>query len=242
MLLFSVWPETPVLRNISPTPQKRWDKFEGKSQEVDQHLGHIALVTEQLAKDIPGHLREMPPIPVVHVSLVKVEREYLALVVDDQVQLEAKEPPYGALPSLGMAIEYPVAVYPAVAAHLEVRGVHEIDSPAPAQAAHLDEQHEHHGATRLQLHEPVVGDHPREQVLQVRGGAVHIERLQVVELPVMEQYHQRDHFALAESGGAVAHAQFPVFDHLFFQHRCYFFTKVIRFYENLYNFISQHGA
>lgn len=86
----------------------------------------------------------MAPATVINISFGDVEGQHLAFVIDNQVQFKAKRITDRTLPTFGVAIEDPVAVYPAIVTNLHVCKIDEVYAPALPQAAHLHQEHENH--------------------------------------------------------------------------------------------------
>src|SRR3569832_2362078 len=104
---------------------------------VEQFAADVALVGEELARKMAGHL-------VQHgagggVAGGDGQRHDLAFVVDHEGQLEAVEPSHAGLAARGQAIEDLMAVDAAIVADGELGWIHEVD--AGLLAAEAVEQH-----------------------------------------------------------------------------------------------------
>src|SRR6476661_9074966 len=79
---------------------------------LEQVLTDIAFVGVELARQMPGHFIQHGAVGGVAGG--DLQRHDLALVVDDEVQLEAEKPPHAGLAARGQAIEDPVTVDAAI--------------------------------------------------------------------------------------------------------------------------------
>jgi len=133
-------------------------------------------------------------VAVVGVSGGDDEVQYLAFLVQQQVQLEAVEPSHRTFPHLRQTPEDLVVVVDAlVLADTQRGGIHVGDTCAFPKTEHL--QHDGHRESLLlhQFHEAVVRHGLRELALHVLAHIVDIEVLEVAERSVMEQHHDGHH-------------------------------------------------
>ena len=113
------------------------------------------------------------------------EVEYLAAVVDDQVQLEAVEPAHGAPALLRKAGESAVGVRALYVAYPQCRGVGEAYAGALAQEHVLDEQAQADGHFLLQLYEAAVGDHSGKQMPHVTAHIANRMSMTIISASLM---------------------------------------------------------
>jgi len=71
-----------------------------------QFRRHIALVGEQLAEKVLGQVAHDFPVFVVHIGGSKAKRQYLAPVVDDDVELEPEKPASAAFAPFCQVFEH----------------------------------------------------------------------------------------------------------------------------------------
>ena len=91
------------------------------------------------------------------------------------MQLEAEEPPHGALSPPGDALEGLVDMDALVPAYPERRAVHEADARTLAQKHFLYEKGQGNGNLLFQLHEAVVRHKTGEERTEVTAYMLHIE-------------------------------------------------------------------
>ena len=136
-------------------------------QQLEKGPADISPVSAEFALDA----LQIAPVPqrlaVVGVAGGYHEVEYLAAVVDDQVQLEAVEPAHGAPALLRKAGESAVGVRALYVAYPQCRGVGEAYAGTLAKEHVLDEQAQVDGHFLLQLYEAAVGDHSGKQGLPI---------------------------------------------------------------------------
>ena len=128
----------------------------------EELLADVSFVTDKFAVKEFIECLILQWLPVIHISRRNHEVKQFALLVADEVELEAEEPAHRALPSLGDALEDLVNVYALVLAHTQRRAVHETDASAFAQKHPLDKDNKWDDCLLLQFHEAVVRDNLRE--------------------------------------------------------------------------------
>ncbi len=78
------------------------------SRDLHRFLSYVALVRMALAEYIFQEVALFERFPVIDMCPGDAELQNLALLVDQQVQLEAVEPSHGGLPRSGRPLEDPV--------------------------------------------------------------------------------------------------------------------------------------
>ena len=173
-------------------------------QLMEEFLGYVALVADQFSVDFPHEVLYLQRLPVVDIRRGDHETQHFALLVDDEMHLEAEEPSHGALAPHGDALEHLVAVDALVAADAHRRGVDEVDARALAQQHLLDEDQQRQGHFPLQFHEPVVRHGLGEEVAPVLA---HIPKVKVLQATVpfhVEGYEDGHHLGIRHAVGLVA--------------------------------------
>ena len=162
-------------------------------QQLEKGPADISPISAEFALDV----LQIAPVPqrlaVVGVARGNHEVEYLAAVVDDQVQLETVEPAHGGPALLRKAGESAVGVHALDVAYPQCRGVGEAYAGTLAQEHVLDEQAQADGHFLLQLYEAAVGDHSGKQMPHVTAHIAEIEVLEAAEPSGMEQ-DEYDHY------------------------------------------------
>ena len=178
-------------------------------QLVEQFLGYVALVANQLAVDLLHEVLDLQRFPVVDIRRGDHEAQHLALLVDDEVHLEAEEPSHRALAPHGDAPEHLVSVDALVAADAHGCRVDEVDARALAQQHLLDEDQQWQGHFPLQFDKPVVGHGLGKEMAPVPA---HITKVEVLEAAVpshVEGDEDGHHLGIRKPVGLVA-VVFPV--------------------------------
>ncbi len=93
------------------------------SRDLHRFLSYVALVRMAIAEYIFQEVALFERFPVIDMCPGDAELQNLALLVDQQVQLEAVEPSHGGLPRSGRPLEGPVPFYPLVVAHPDLGGI-----------------------------------------------------------------------------------------------------------------------
>ena len=127
-------------------------------ESLEEILADVSPIGEQLAKQLFREAFVFQRSAVVDIARGQLPLHDLALVVDDQVQLESVEPAHRALAQGRQSPHRPVRAPTFDMAGDQRRGVYDGDTNALAQSACLKEQQQVHPHLRLALHEAVVGD------------------------------------------------------------------------------------
>lgn len=108
-------------------------------QALEKILADIPFVSDQLAiyEFYEGFVFQW--FPVIHISRGYHKVSNSPPLVTYQMQLEAKEPPHGALASLRNALEHLVDMYPLVPAYSKGSAVHETYASTFSEQHLLDE-------------------------------------------------------------------------------------------------------
>jgi len=171
---------------------------------VEEPLRDISAVGEQPAVQV---LRQHTPhlgVAVVGIGGGEAEGDDFRLVVADEVQLEAVAPAHRPLPVAGKPFEHLVHVSPDVVADGYHGGVHVAHAIASAESTHPQKEHHDEEHTDPQLHEAVIRDCRREEVLATADDVVNVEMLEA--LVASEVEHQLHGHYLAVGHGRLAAA------------------------------------
>jgi len=166
----------------------------------------VPLVAEELAEQLARQLLLLRRPEVADVAGREADAEKFAPVADDQVQLEAVEPPGGGLAASGQAGHDLVAVDPQVVADApRRRGVDEADAAAGRQG-HARLQVGGEGGEGLgdALDKAVVAQQVRELAAQVLADVPEVEVLERAVVGGVEEDQDRHDLAQAHAAGAVA--------------------------------------
>ena len=202
-------------------------------EHLKEILADVSPVGKQLSEELPREVPVLQGLPVIHVPRGEHPLYDLALVIDDQMQLEAVEPAHRALALGSPPLHGLVHVHPLHVARDQRRGVYDGDARALAQGAGLEEQQQVKGHLRLALHEAVVRNGMGKFLTHVLAHVSQIERLQVTETLRVEQHQYRHHLAVRQAAGTVAMPLAGDFQLMFFQLGS---KKIAEFVENAENF------
>jgi hypothetical protein len=103
----------------------------GHQQLLGEWLREIAFIAKELAHQTCGQLRNR--MPIIDIAWGQAKGQDLALIVDDQVQLEAKEPADRGLAASSTASKHAMLVDACIVANSEWSGVDEADASTMAQ-------------------------------------------------------------------------------------------------------------
>ena len=176
---------------------------------MEQFFGYIALVTDQFAIDFFHEVFDLQRFPVVDIRRGDHEAQHFALLVDDEMHLEAEEPSHGALAPHGDAPEHLVPMDALVAADSHRSGVDEVDTRTLAQQHLLDEDQQRQGHFPLQLDKPVVRHGLGKEVPSVLAHIAKVKVLQAAVSSHVEGYEDGYHLGIRKPVGLVA-LTFPV--------------------------------
>ena len=119
----------------------RRDQLQSPCEELfKERFGEIAAVADQLPPQFFGHLWDR--FTVIGVGGCEVNRQQVTLVIDNQMEFEAIEPPHAALAARGYPSKDSVATDAPIMADSQRRRINECH-PSPLTKAHM--QIEIHG-------------------------------------------------------------------------------------------------
>src|SRR6266566_5138643 len=120
----------------------------GHQELLSEWLRERALITKEFANQACGELRNR--VSIIDVTWRQAEHQDLALIVDDQVQLEAIKPADRCLAACGTSIKHPVLVNARITADGKRGGVYEADAGAtPQLGMQIGQQRDKHGGHQL---------------------------------------------------------------------------------------------
>ena len=95
-------------------------------ESLQQRLGNIAFISKDLPLQSSGHI--LKRVAVVSAAIRNPEGHDLALVIDEQMELEAKEPAHGGTTTLGQPLEDPVPADSCIVADRQLGTVGKVDA------------------------------------------------------------------------------------------------------------------
>ena len=122
-------------------------------EALQQRLGQIAFIS----KDLPlqSSTQGLKRVAVVTASICDPEGHDLALVVDEEMELEAKEPAHGGTITPGHPLEDPVPADSCIVADRQLGTVSKVDAgPLPTET--MQQQVKGQQQSRLQAHKPAI--------------------------------------------------------------------------------------
>lgn len=131
---------------------------------VSQGLRNVALVAEQLAKEVFGQMGYR--LAVIDIAGRQVESQQLAAIVDDQVQFEAEEPAHRRLASGRQTIKHPVSLDSPVVTNGQRGGIDKGNASDRSQPCFQIET-QRPECLRHEFNEPGVADQMRKLAPQV---------------------------------------------------------------------------
>ncbi len=158
-------------------------------QPLEKMLADVSLVPDEFPVYEIHKILVFQWLAVINITGSYHEVQQLALLIANQVQLEAEEPSHGTLASLGYALEGLMNVNPQVPAYSQGSAVHETDAYAFSKQRLFDEQRQRESHLFLKFHETAVRDNPREEMAKVLADLLQIEMLQTAIARIMKQYH-----------------------------------------------------
>jgi len=170
-------------------------------QRLKQGLRDIATVAKKLAQQVLGHVRHR--FAVVGVSGCQFEGQQLTLVVDNQVEFEAKVPAHRVLTPLRLPWKNFVRMDTAAVAEVQRGGVNERDACAVTFAGVQEAAQEHH-APGQQLDKPTVADQVGKRMSPVWQDAQGVKLFEGTNTRAVKSNGDRHHFAQAQTGVAPA--------------------------------------
>ena len=171
-------------------------------QYVGQLLGYISLVGKELSEYGPEKTLVFKGLPIVHICPGDGKIQYLSPIVDDDMQLEAIEPPHCRLSYFSNSFEHLVARNPFVMAHPYRSGVYKGYARTFTQTAGFQKNGHRHDHFLRKLYKAVVGHSGGEFGLHM---LLHIEQVKVFHAPEPAQM-EKDEYA---DDLAVAHCRGP---------------------------------
>ena len=171
---------------------------------VKEPLRDVSAVSEQLAVQV--FCQHLPYLGVAAVGIGSGEAEGddFRLIVAYEVQLEPVAPTHRPLSVVGKPIEHLVHVPSDVVADGYHGGFHVTHAVAPAERAHLQEEHHDEEHAALQLHETVVRHCRGEEVLAATKDVVNIEMLETLVASEVEHQLHRHYLAVGHCRIAAA--------------------------------------
>lgn len=147
-------------------------------QPLKKMPADVSLVPDEFSVYETHKILVLQWFAVIHITVSYYEVQQLALLITNQVQLEAEEPSHGTLASLSYAPEGLMDVNSLVPAHTQRCAVHETDACAFSKQRLLDEQRQRDGNLFLKFHKTVVRDNPWEEMAKMFADFLQIEMLQ----------------------------------------------------------------
>ena len=120
-------------------------------ESLQQRLGNMALISKDLPLPSSGHI--LKRFAVVSASIRHPEGHDPALVIDEQMELEAKAPAHGGTTTLGHPLENPVPADSSIVADRQLGTVGKVDA-APLPTEIMQQQIKRQQQSRLQAHKP----------------------------------------------------------------------------------------
>ena len=170
-------------------------------QLLKQGLRDIATVAKKLAQQVLGHVGHR--FAVVGVSRCQFEGQQLTLVVNNQVEFEAKVPAHRVFTPLRLPLKNFVRMDTAGVADVQRGGVDERDACAVAFAG-VQEAAQEHQAPGQQLDKPTVADQVGKCMPPVRQDAQGVKLFEGAKTRAVKGNGDRHHFAQAQAGVAPA--------------------------------------
>ncbi len=176
-------------------------------QLFKQGLRDITTVAEQFAQQVLGHVRHR--LAVIGVRGRELKRQQLTLVVDNQVEFEAKVPAHRVFTPPRLPLKDFVRMGTAGVADVERGGVDERNASALALAG-VQEAAQEHQAPGQQLDKATVADQVGKRASPVRQDAQGIKLLEGAKARTVKRHsvgeaaplEPRHHFAQTQTGMA----------------------------------------
>ena len=203
-------------------------------KHLEEILANVTSVGKELPEELFREMRVLQWRSVIHIAWRELPLHDFPHVIDYQVQLEAVEPPHGALSFGRQSLHGLVHVHPLNMARYQRSGVDDGNARALAQGAGLKEQHEVKSHLRLTLHEAVVGDGAGEFLLHVLADISEVEGFQVAETLCVKQDKYCHHLAVGKEARTVAATFSWHVKLMFFQFRRKIFAEFVENTENFY--------
>lgn len=105
---------------------------EGSQPFFSKPLGNVAFIGQQLAKEFPNHLGN--GLAIIDIAGCEQQVEHFTSSIENQVQLEAKEPAGGGFSTLSQSCKDLVRMDSWVFARRQGRGIHEGNACTGSQA------------------------------------------------------------------------------------------------------------
>ena len=146
-------------------------------EALQQRLGQIAFIS----KDLPlqSSTQGLKRFAVVSAASRNPEGHDLALVIDEQMELEAKEPAHGGTTTPGQPLADPVPADSCIVADRQLGTVDKVDAgPLPTET--MQQQVKGQQQSRLQAHKPAIAGEVSEAVPILLAEAVEPEMLAIL--------------------------------------------------------------
>ena len=189
-----------------------------RPERSEQLVADVALVRVKLACQAACHIIQHGAVGGV--ARGDLQRHDLALVVDDEVQLEAIKPPHAGLAACRQSVEDLVAVDAAVMADGEQTGVYFADSTKLAAQA-VQQHHQRREQTRHQADETVIMRQIAKAVAIMIPHPAKVKRLEMLVWREGKQHHDEQHLGARQLASALPcrlrrdqPVRFPFFEQL----------------------------
>jgi len=180
-------------------------------------------------------------LAVVHIALCNEEIDDLSPFIDDDMELEPKEPSHAAPALFRYSFEYPVLFFPFGMAYLYQSGIHKGDSRTLAQTAHLQKQYHRNYGFLLKFHKTIVGYRMGKVVFHMFTHVFQIKVFKAAVSLLMEKHHNGDHLALRHCTGPIASFfSGTIINAVFIKNLVQFYTKIVDKTKNFRNFIGRN--
>ena len=130
-------------------------------ESLQQRPGNMALISKDLPLQSSGHILKW--FAVVTAAIRNPESRDPALVTDEEMELEAKEPAHGGTTTPGQPLEDPVPADSCIVAARQLGTVGKVDAgPLPTET--MQQQVKGQQQSRLQAHKPAIAGEVSETV------------------------------------------------------------------------------
>jgi len=210
-------------------------------QLFEQVLSDVAPIGEYLSEHFVMEGLVLEGLAVVHIALCNEEIDDLPPFVDDDMELEPKEPSHAAPAFFRYSFEYLVLFFPFAMAYLYQSGIHKRDSRTLAQTAHLQKQYHRNYGFLLKFHKTIVGYRMGKVVFHMFTHVLQIKMFKAAVSLLMEKHHNGDHLALRHFTGSIAPFLFrTIIDSVFVKNLIQFYAKIVDKTKNFSNFIGRN--
>ena len=126
-------------------------------EHLEEVLADVSPVGEELSEEPPDEPPILQGLPGISVSRSELALDNLALVIDDQVELESVEPSHRALSLGSSSLHRPMLLLTFDVEGGNRRGIDDGYTRAPAEGSGLKEDQQMDSHLRLTLHKTVIG-------------------------------------------------------------------------------------